>query len=914
MKKNKHSLFSVRIIYLFTTAFLVVLSLVTFLQIRSLVESAQLVDHTNKVNQSLQKISLILVEAETNKRAFLLTSDSLMLRKRDASLKDMGREIKVLESLTQQDPEQVQHIKKLILAISAKLLSVENLSGFDRNGSANPAMKKNIMEGVSAMNEVKQSILQMTRAQNELHTTHIMNFAQYSMITPLYIVVLFLGAIVILMLSYYRINKALRNTEQMQHQFQSLVMEAPAAICVLREPEHVFEMSNDVFLKMAGRADVVGKTVRQVFPELEAQSVFELLSQVYKTGETFKAEDMPVNITRENGLTETRYFDMEFRASYNANEKITGVIVNALETTEEMASKAKIAESELRFRSLAEALPQLIWMADGNGISEYVSSRWKEYTGVQPGGEQEWNAIVHPDDLAGVNKAWMNSLNTGSLYNYDVRLKSHTGEFNWFKMMGEPVINKENKIIKWVGAASNIHAEKSFAQQLTEQVDHRTRELYIANTELQEKNQLIALSKYNQRFLSEFSEKFSSYQAHAEFFLSVVLYVADLTQLDYVLIGRLEQDDSGDSFVQTIAMAAFGKLVENINYPLPHGPCEQVVHGKIYSYPHQCKSKFPKNQTLVQYNVEGYVGYPLTDMAGKEIGLIALMHQKDIEDCETVTSILKIVAKRTEIELERINNEKQLELTNQELKEKNKTLEKMNRELELFAHISSHDLQEPLRNIKMFASRVAEMESDKLSAKGKEYFERIQSSITRMRILIEDLLAYSRTTNNEGQFEIKDLGQIVEEVKAGLQETLDEKQATIEASQMCEVRIVPFQFRQLLHNLLSNSLKFSAPGVPPHIEIKSHIIKTGPSNDIEGLLSGKEYCHITVADNGIGFEPQYNRRIFDAFQRLHGKEKYSGTGIGLSIVKKIIENHNGIVTATGKLNSGAAIDIYIPTQ
>ena len=128
---------------------------------------------------------------------------------------------------------------------------------------------------------------------------------------------------------------------------------------------------------------------------------------------------------------------------------------------------------------------------------------------------------------------------------------------------------------------------------------------------------------------------------------------------------------------------------------------------------------------------------------------------------------------------------------------------------------------------------------------------------------------------------------------------------------MCEANIIPFQFRQLLFNLISNSLKFSNPAQPSYIKIKSEIAQGIKLNNAK-LSAEKKYCHITVSDNGIGFEQQYSEKIFEVFQRLHGKNEYNGTGIGLSIVKRIVENHNGIITANGELNKGATFDIYIP--
>ncbi len=246
-----------------------------------------------------------------------------------------------------------------------------------------------------------------------------------------------------------------------------------------------------------------------------------------------------------------------------------------------------------------------------------------------------------------------------------------------------------------------------------------------------------------------------------------------------------------------------------------------------------------------------------------------------------------------------------------QVRERTRELEQMNSELKSFAYVSSHDLQEPLRKIQTFASRILERDIHNLSESGKNYFGRIQSAAKRMQALIEDLLAFTRVNSTERKFEYIHLGHIVNEVKAEFEETIQEKRAIVEFHEMCEANIIPFQFRQMMHNLIGNALKFTIPERLPHIIIKSEIAK-GSRWPHEKLAPQKLYCHISISDNGIGFEPRFNKQIFEVFQRLHTKEQYEGTGIGLAIVKKIVENHSGAIRASGHLNKGARFDIYLP--
>ncbi|WP_332369111.1 ATP-binding protein [Spirosoma telluris] len=253
----------------------------------------------------------------------------------------------------------------------------------------------------------------------------------------------------------------------------------------------------------------------------------------------------------------------------------------------------------------------------------------------------------------------------------------------------------------------------------------------------------------------------------------------------------------------------------------------------------------------------------------------------------------------------------ELQEANETLGERNEELQHMNKELEAFAYVSSHDLQEPLRKIQTFAGRILEEENQHLTDNGKSYLQRLQLAAARMQQLIQDLLAFSRVNTAERNVELTDLSALVGDVLSEIEEAIADKQAIIDVSELGTASVSVFQFRQLMHNLIGNALKFSNPAISPHIRIKSQLVK-GSELPYTTLLPEKTYCHITITDNGIGFDAQYRDRIFDVFQRLHSQEQYNGTGIGLAIAKKIVENHNGIIMATSELNKGAQFDIYIP--
>jgi PAS domain S-box-containing protein len=270
-------------------------------------------------------------------------------------------------------------------------------------------------------------------------------------------------------------------------------------------------------------------------------------------------------------------------------------------------------------------------------------------------------------------------------------------------------------------------------------------------------------------------------------------------------------------------------------------------------------------------------------------------------------------AKITRDLTERKNAEEALKENAAELERKNKELDAMNQELASFAYVSSHDLQEPLRKIQTFATRIVETEEKTLSVKAKDYFGRMQNAALRMQKLIEDLLTYSRTNTAEKRFEDVSLNELVEEVKSDLKESIDAKHAKITAAKLPALPLIRFQFTQLITNIFSNALKFSKPDSPPEIDVRYKIVN-GDSIEHKNTDKNKKYHCISIHDKGIGFEPEHRFKIFEVFQRLHGRSEYSGTGIGLAICKKIIDNHGGIITAESELEQGATFNVYLPVN
>ncbi|MEP7164731.1 MAG: PAS domain S-box protein [Ferruginibacter sp.] len=240
-----------------------------------------------------------------------------------------------------------------------------------------------------------------------------------------------------------------------------------------------------------------------------------------------------------------------------------------------------------------------------------------------------------------------------------------------------------------------------------------------------------------------------------------------------------------------------------------------------------------------------------------------------------------------------------------------KRLEFQNKELEQFAYAASHDMKEPLRKISFYNNFIRQDPSLQLNKKASEYLTRSLSAVKRMSKLIDDLLTYSKTNAANESVEQTDLNEIVEEIAFSHKEMLEAKEVMIEVGKLPMIPAIPFQIKQLMDNIINNSIKYKYPGRKCIIKINSKLIQ-GSDIDSSEAEPGSQYHQIIIEDNGIGFEAQYAEKIFDIFQRLTNGAGHQGSGVGLAICKKIVQNHRGIIKAVAIENEGARFDIFMP--
>ena len=647
----------------------------------------------------------------------------------------------------------------------------------------------------------------------------------------------------------------------------------------------------------------------------------------------------------------------------------------ARDISERKKTEDALIESEHRFRNVANSAPVLIWMSGTDMLCNFCNTAWLKFTGRTMEQEygNGWTAGIHPEDFKRCLKVHSTSFNERVEFYIEYRLKRHDGEYRWVSDNGVPRFTAEGVFEGYIGACMDVH--EMIIHQIKLKEDDERLNIIIDASELGtwEFNLLTKEIKYSDRYLEILghSKKASpthanllaqlhpddipkrsaaykeAYQKGVLFYDSRIIWedrsvhwieirgkvfydgdrlpsrivgtVRDITEEKNYSRQLREREEKfrllADSMPQHIWTAdpegnlnyfnrsvfeysgvSFEKMYEEGLLQVVH-PDDKDANQKAWQYAIEtgedfvCEHRFRRHDGVYHWQLSRAI--PQKDAAGKIQMWVGT--STDIQDQKNFTNVL----------------EKQVLERTRELAQKYKELESMNAELQSFAYVSSHDLQEPLRKIQTFAERILEKDQQNLSATGKDYFRRMQNAAERMQTLIEDLLSYSRTNTTDRVFENTDLNIIVEQVKNELKEDIDQKEAVIETGQLCECKIIPFQIRQLVHNLVGNALKFSKPDVPPYIKITANITMGNQLNN-ELLAPEKSYCHIRISDNGIGFDPQYKERIFEVFQRLHGRNEFKGTGIGLSIVKKIVENHQGLIDATGETDKGATFDIYLP--
>jgi len=306
-----------------------------------------------------------------------------------------------------------------------------------------------------------------------------------------------------------------------------------------------------------------------------------------------------------------------------------------------------------------------------------------------------------------------------------------------------------------------------------------------------------------------------------------------------------------------------------------------------------------------------YIYKPINpELLRVKVGVFVELYRKNLQLLQHETKLLtanRVLQKEIE---ERKASEEKVRILNAQLVENNAHLKTVNEELDQFAYIASHDLQEPLRKIQVFSDKI--LLKNNVDTETDKYFKKIISSSKRMQLLITDLLSFSRHSISAADFKETSLTHLVKEAINELEIEIENTHATIRFDRLPVMRVIPSLMQQLFYNLINNALKFRKKTVAPEIHISAEKITAAEIAIRPQSSNGNYYYRITVNDNGIGFDNKYAHEIFMLFKRLHSQHEFEGTGVGLSICKKIVEKHNGSLTAISELQKGSSFIITLP--
>jgi two-component system CheB/CheR fusion protein len=634
---------------------------------------------------------------------------------------------------------------------------------------------------------------------------------------------------------------------------------------------------SDKFLGMANEA-YLHKSLHDHFPNLLSNGMFEKYAAVveedkplhtelvfshkgqpawYEIIATKMMDGLVLTLTNTN---EKKLSEEKLRKNYHELMRAKENLKALNASLEEMvaARTADLAGSEERFRLIAATASDIVW--DWNLVNNEMwwSDSFYKIFGYDRNDQAAmtsafWMKQIHPDEREDVVKQIYEAINNNSNWVCKYRLQKEDGSYASILGKGAVIANEFGIPYRMVGAMTDITASE------------------------QAEKQLLDKSSEMQRMMEEF-----------RFVTDFMPQLVWSTQPDgyHDFYNKGWYDYTGLSYEET----------KDTGWNTVLHPEDQQRAWKVWRHsldtgePYEIEYRFRRHDGLFRW----FLGraLPLRDERGTILKWFGTC--TDIHDQKTMSDLL----------------EQKVDERTKELLRSNDELEDMNTELMQFASVASHDLKEPLRKIHIFGNIIKDRYLKEADG-AMDYMNRIINSSARMTKLINDLLSYSRLSVTHF-FENVELNKIIAEVLSDLELSIQERGATISVDDLPEIQAVPGQLRQVLQNVISNSLKFTRADVAPHIAIQAAFLDS-LSFHAKPVPQG-DYLRLTITDNGIGFDEQYAAKIFTIFQRLHSREKYEGTGIGLAITKKIVDRHNGIVTAKSKEGQGSSFVIILPLK
>ncbi len=639
---------------------------------------------------------------------------------------------------------------------------------------------------------------------------------------------------------------------QSETNLRNIIMQAPVAMCILSGPEFIVDIANERMLALWGRSrnQMSGKPIFDELVDAKREGFETLLQNVFRTGETFTAFGTPVTLYRETG-TETVFVNFVYEAFRDGTGEIRGVMVVAVDVTEEVHARKKLEQSENKIRSLVESAPFPIGVYEGREmritmVNQAIIDVWgkgddlvgKTYREVLPElAEQEIYPKLDQVFTTGIPFHTRNQ-------RVDLVVGGRLQSF-YFNYSFTPLFDSTGNVYGVMNTAADV-TDLNVAKLKVEQSERNFRNMV--------KQAPVAMTiMIGPEHVVEVAND-----------LIIALWGKPAEEVMHKPIFEALPDARGQGLEQLL----HDVYTTGIPFVADERPVSLLRNGK--------------QQTVYQ----NFVYEPYRDSNGEILGVLAI----------TVDVTPQVLARR---EIEEI------------VRERTESLRRTNAELSQFAYIASHDLQEPARKISTFVEMLANVLGPDIDDRAKSFLSKIDNSSARMLRLIRDVLTISQLSGPDQQFELVDLNNVLEEVKSDYELLIEQKGCSIDADKLPVLKAIPVQMSQLFTNLVSNALKFSQDGKPLCLEIR---VSEGESvvSEEQGLPFTGTYVRIDFIDNGIGFKQENAVQIFNIFKRLHGKSEYQGTGIGLAMCKKIVENHGGYISATAEPGKGATFTVVLP--
>ncbi len=564
-------------------------------------------------------------------------------------------------------------------------------------------------------------------------------------------------------------------------------------------------------------------------------------------------------------------------------------LLQSTRTMEELRQQTERAQlSEERLRLALEAAQMGIWDWDILSGKVMHSHTTEVIHGLDPssfeGTFKSFLSNLHPEDQELVTQALHSTLKEGSDYNIEFRILWPDGSVRWVASKGQVYYDNTGKAVRMTGINMDITDRKRAQEEL--QLQNRRSQLFAEVT------LKIRQSLHIQEILQ-----------------TTVTEVQRIFQTDRVLIFQLWLNGFGKIVTEAVNpnwISVLGRNITDDYFASEY--LQRYSQGRIYTIADIEKAEVPHCliEFMQEFEVKAKLAVPIF-LKEKLWGLL-VAHQctSPRQWSSFETELMGQLADQIGIALA------QAQLLEQETRQ-SQELARSNAELQQFASIASHDLQEPLRKIQAFGDRLKTKCNEALTEQGRDYLDRMQNAAGRMQTLIDDLLMLSRITTKAQPFVSVDLAQVIQEVLSDLEVRIDETKGQVEVGSLPTIEADSLQMRQLLQNLIGNALKFHPKTEPPKVRIFSQLL-----NDEEQQPTGNSitptHCQIVVEDNGIGFDEKYLDRIFNVFQRLQGRSEYEGTGMGLAICRKIAERHGGSLTAESTPGQGATFIVTLPIK